>query len=84
MLTIFSGPHPLGGLRTVACPSWDGTQCACPRMVDGSVPDHLEHRWSAQQDVTVSIREARLLAEAHYGAPAAPKHGSLVGVIAVA
>lgn len=69
-----------GGTRTVACPTWDGTACHCDKAVDGSVPGHLEHHWPAQQDVAVSIREARLLAAEHFGRSAAPQRGSLAGL----
>lgn len=78
--TIFSGLHPLGGMRTVACPSWDGTACHCPAQPDGTVPGHLEHRWPAQQDAATSVREARLLAAEHYARATPPPHGALAGV----
>jgi hypothetical protein len=80
-LTIFHGPHPLGGLRTVACPSWDGTACRCDKAADGSVPEHLEHHWPAEQDTAVSLREARLLAAEHFGRVKPPTHGDLKGLL---
>lgn len=79
-LAIFSGPHPLGGTRTVACPNWDGTSCTCPAQADGSVPAHLEHHWPPSQDPSICVREARLLAIHHYSRPQLPAPGSVTGL----
>ncbi len=75
-LTIFSGSHPVG-LRTVACPTYDADGCHCAHAADGSVPAHLEQHWPAEQDAAVSVREARLLAEEHFGRAKPAPHGDL-------
>lgn len=81
-LTIFFGPHPHGGLRTVACPTWDdGTPgCHCPKMPDGSVPRHQELHWPNDQDPNVSVKEAMRLAEHHFGRTRNTPHGDLKGL----
>lgn len=82
-LTIFSGPHPLGGTRTVACPTWDliNPGCNCVKSADGSVPNHDERRWPADQATSSSVKEAYLLAVERYGRTNLPKYGDLDGLV---
>lgn len=79
-ITIFAGPDSRGGLRTVACPTWDGAACHCQKQPDGSVPAHLEHRWPAGQDAATSVREARLLAAQHYRQTETAPRGDIDGL----